>query len=73
MINELFRGRVEELEMLARETEAKARSDMQEAKRKIDELEVELAELRELGHRHKRAHLDESQVSTPLSEQAPSI
>lgn len=77
VINELFRGRVEELEMLARETEVKARNDMEDAKRKIEELEAELAEYRESGHRHKRVHLsdivDESQVSTPLSEQAPSL
>lgn len=77
VINELFRGRVEELESLARETEAKARNDMEEAKRKIDQLEAELVEYRELGHKHKKVHLsdvvDESQASTPLYEQAPSV
>jgi len=76
VINELFRGRVEELELLARETEAKARNDVEEAKRKIEELESELAEYRELGHKHKKVHLsdlvDESQASTPISEQTPS-
>ena len=76
VINELFKGRVEELELMGREIEAKARNDVEEAKRKIEELESELAEYRELGHKHKKVHLsdivDESQVSTPLSEQAPS-
>lgn len=63
--------------MLVRETEARARSDGEDAKRKIDELEAELVEYRELGHKHKKVHLsdvvDESQASTPLSEQAPSV
>lgn len=68
VINDLFRGRVGELEMLARETENKARNDMEEAKRKIDQLESELAELRECGHKHKKVRLDEDQVSEPPVE-----
>ena len=88
VINDLFRGRVTELEqsesdarrneVLAREGESRLRSDLDEAhsreadlKRKLEELETELAEFKESGPRQKRMRLsdivDESQASTPTS------
>ncbi|OJD32220.1 gata transcription factor [Diplodia corticola] len=88
VINDLFRGRVTELEQSeqrARQNEAHARdhekllqqdlddSHAREAdlKRRVDELEAELAEYRGDGPRQKRMRLsdivDESAASTPLS------
>jgi GATA-binding protein len=83
VINDLFRGRVAELEaseqearrqeMLAREGEGKARMDLEEAKRRIDQLESELADYGG-GRRQKRLRLDDfvrdddgSREVTPLS------
>lgn len=87
VINDLFRGRVAELEaseqdarrneLLAREGEGRTRIELEEAKRKIEELESELAEFRDPGHKHKKMRLsdivDASRASTPLSEPSQSV
>jgi GATA-binding protein, other eukaryote len=88
LINDLFKGRVSELEQsekearrneeLVRNNEKLLRDDLQaaqareaELKRKLEELEAELAEAKESGPRQKRMRLsdivDESQASTPTS------
>jgi GATA-binding protein len=87
VINDLFRGRVAELEAseqdarrneaVAREAESRIRIDLEEAKRKIEKLESELGEYRDLGHKHKKVRLsdivDESRASTPLSDPSQSV
>ncbi len=86
VINDLFRGRVAELEAseqdarrnetLARKAEGRIRIDLEEAKRKIEELESELTEYRDIGHKHKKARpleaVDLSRASTPLSDPSQS-
>jgi GATA-binding protein, other eukaryote len=89
VINGLFSGRVQELEVgvdearrkeeMAREAERKAQSDLEislvreaELKRRVEELEAELADYRE-GPKAKKMRLsdlvrDESQATTPGSE-----
>lgn len=87
VINDLFRGRVAELEqsereakhneMFAKGSEGRLRFELDEAhmresdlKRRLDELEAELAEYKD-GHRQKKMRVsdivDESRSSTPLS------
>jgi GATA-binding protein, other eukaryote len=88
VINGLFSGRVQELELsvdeskrkeeITREVERKVQAELEQAlsreaelKRRVEELEAELTELRE-GPRTKRMRLsdlveDGSQASTPLS------
>jgi GATA-binding protein len=83
VINDLFRGRVAELEaseqearrqeMVAREAESKARLDLEEAKRRIEQLESELGDYG--GERRQKRlrvedfvrDVDGSREPTPLS------
>lgn len=82
VINGLFHGRVAELEasesearrqeILAREAEGKARMDLEEAKRRIEQLEGELSDLG--GDRRKRLRVEDfvrdvdgSREVTPLT------
>ena len=80
VINDLFRSRVAELEAfesVTRANESRARADLEESKRKVEELEAELLDYRESGPRHKRVRLsdlvDESRASTPLSNHSQSL
>jgi GATA-binding protein len=83
VINDLFRGRVAELEaseqearrqeMMAREAEGKARLDLEEAKRRIEQLESDLADFGG-DRRQKRVRMEDfvrdvdgSREATPLS------
>ncbi|PSN71321.1 GATA type zinc finger protein Asd4 [Corynespora cassiicola Philippines] len=66
VINELFRGRVGELEsseQAARETETQLRAEVADLKRRLDELDD--------SHRHKKMRLsdlvDESRAGTPIN------
>jgi GATA-binding protein, other eukaryote len=73
VINELFRGRVAELETsqgeVRREADA-AHAREASLKRRVEELEAELAELKGDHHRHKRVRMsdiiDESQTSSSV-------
>lgn len=81
VINDLFRGRVTELEhseqnarRASRETEAHLRADLEEVRQREADLKRRLDELEAEGPRHKKMRLsdivDESQASTPLSSTA---
>jgi GATA-binding protein len=78
LINGLFRGRVNELEQsarntenMARDTESHLRGELEETRQREAELKRKLDELEGEGHRHKKIRLndiiDESRTSTPLS------
>lgn len=84
VINDLFRGRVAELEhseqearkaeMASRETEANLRADLEDVRQGEADLKRRLEELETEGPRHKKMRLsdivDESRASTPLSSTA---
>jgi GATA-binding protein len=83
VINDLFRGRVAELEaseqearrqeQIARDGTEKLRLDFEDAKRKIEMLEAELADINGDGHRQKRLRVEDfvredgSRDGSPLS------
>lgn len=84
MINDLFRGRVTELEgseqearrleFTARETEVQLRQELEETRARENELKRRLDELEGEGPKHKKMRLgdlvDESRAGTPISSMA---